>query len=466
MKTEQYHLQDTIAALATPWGESALAVIRTSGQGSIEQVDRIFKPAGNKDGLKDSGRLTAGGGFRIRRGMLIRPETEEEIDDILAAVYRAPNSYTGEDGVELFVHGSLPGIQRIMEALHSVGFRDARPGEFTLRAFVSGKVDLTRAEAVNEIVTAKSKQAQSLALHRLTGSVQRVINEAKFALTELVALVELQLDYSEDEGEAEDRPVPAERIRAVREKCLELAGTFSTGRLYQQGVRVALAGRTNAGKSSLFNLLLREDRSIVSEIHGTTRDYIESWITLQGIPVLLYDTAGLRTADNSVESEGIRRTEDVIGQADIVLYLVDACEGASAEDTGRLEELESRLPVLRVWTKTDTAPAAPPEGYLGLSTVSMDGFHALENAVVDLATRQARGDATGGAVIDSLRQKELLERAAGALEKAEQAVRDGMPLDMTAMELQDALGALGEITGEVTSADILDTIFSRFCVGK
>jgi tRNA modification GTPase len=461
VKTEGYNLRDSIAALASPWGESAVAVIRTSGEDAVRRADRVFRSAAGGT------RLSALRGFRIIRGCIVDPDTEEEIDDILAAVYRGPNSYTGEDSVELFVHGSLPGIERILEALHRSGFRDANPGEFTLRAFLNGKLDLTRAEAVNEIVTAKSKQAQSLALHRLTGSVERAVNGVKDELTGLVAAVELQLDYSEDEGEAEDRPVSLDRLRQIRKNCRELAATFAAGRLYQQGLRVALAGKTNAGKSSLFNLFLKEDRSIVSEIHGTTRDYIESWITLHGVPVLLYDTAGLRAAENPVEHEGIRRTEEVIGQSDIVLYVVDAAAGEDGEDRRRTETLEGTLPCVRIWNKTDSTDAAPPPGYLPLSTVTMEGFHDLENAVVSIAAGPGLTPSPeGGAVIDSLRQKELLQRAEQALGNAEQAAAEGMPLDMTAAELRDALRALGEITGEVTTADILDTIFSRFCVGK
>lgn len=462
MEERQYNLQDPIAALATPWGESAVAVIRTSGGGAIQKVGSL---------LADRENLEEVPAFRIVRTVIADPDDGTELDDLLLAVYRGPNSYTGEDSVELFVHGSLPGIQRILEALHRVGFRDANPGEFTLRAFVNGKLDLTRAEAVHEIVTAKTKQAQSLALHRLGGSIENAVNGIKTELTDLLGLVELQLDYSEDEGEAEDRPISWNVISGIRNQCVELAETFSTGRLYQQGVRVVLAGKTNAGKSSLFNLFLKEDRSIVSEIHGTTRDYIESWITLRGVPVKLYDTAGLRLPDNPVESEGIRRTEEVLGQADIVLYIVDATAGIDDEDRRRLAILSAERPCIRIWNKVDAVSAggaaALPEGYYPLSTVEVKGFHEIEDAIVSAAAAAVSGSVTEGTpVIDSLRQKELLDRAVTALDRAEETVRGGLPIDMTAMELHDALRALGEITGEVTSADILNSIFSRFCVGK
>jgi tRNA modification GTPase len=450
-------VEDKIAALATPWGASAVAVIRTSGQGSIEEMSRIFSPGD---------RLSAAEGHTVVRGALLDGESGGVIDDVIAAVYRGPKSYTGEDSVELFVHGSLPGIERILAVLKRRGFRPAGPGEFTLRAFLNGKLDLTKAEAVNEIVTAKSGAAHSLALHRLGGSVERRIREIKEELLRIYAEVELQLDYSEDEGEAEYREVDLDALRSLGRQCRDLARTYETGRLYQQGIRVALGGRTNAGKSSLFNLFLKEDRSIVSEIHGTTRDYIEAWISIGGIPVLLYDTAGLRAHRDPVEWEGIRRTERILENADIVLYLVDSTGGVLSEDTERLAALkEQGIPCLRLWNKVDLTDEAPPEGFMPVSVQTHEGFSAIERAVVELVPDRT-GYGSGEPVIDSLRQRDLLLRAADGLDLAGRSVEEEAPLDMIAVDLKDALDALGEITGEVTSAEILKTIFSDFCVGK
>ena len=454
MKEHEYNPEDRIAALATPWGTSAIAVIRTTGKDTIGHLDPLFR---GRRALAETP------SHSLSRGTLLSGQEGPPLDDVLAAVYRPPHSYTGEESVELFVHGSPPGIQGILEALGRAGFRQANRGEFTFRAFLNGKLDLTRAEAVHEVVTAKSGAAQSLALARLSGAVAERIDAAKGELLRLMGLIELQLDYSEDEGEAEDRPVPLEEIDRILKAIRSLSDTFTTGRIYREGIRIALAGRTNAGKSSLFNLFLREDRSIVSEIHGTTRDYIESWITLGGIPAILYDTAGMRAADHPVEAEGIRRTEQVLSGADVVLYLVDAAEGETGEDRRRLEILGARS--VRVWNKVDTVAAGPPEGYFPVSAVTGEGFKALEEEIRGRALGGTRID-TGEPVIDSMRQKRLLDSAAEALDEARGGIQAGAPLDMIAPDVHEALQSLGEITGEVTREDILDEIFSNFCVGK
>jgi tRNA modification GTPase len=454
---QSYNFEDPIAALATPWGASALAVIRTSGRGTVELLSRFFSRGEA---------LRRAEGYSVVRGTLLDGEDGEPVDDIVVAVFRAPFSYTGEESAELYIHGSLPGIQRILEILGRKGFRMANPGEFTLRAFLNGKLDLTRAEAVNEIVQAKSDQAHLLALHRLAGSIENRILELRDELLMIMGEVELQLDYSEDEGEAEEREPPLEGLRSIRMKCLSLADTYKTGRLFQEGVRVALGGRTNAGKSSLFNLFLKEDRAIVSEVHGTTRDYIEGWINLEGLPVLLYDTAGLRIAADEVESEGVRRTEQVLTAADIVLYLVDSTVGINEEDEERMRELERNgIACLKIWNKTDLSGGEVPEEYIALSVVTLQGFGDVEKAVRNRALRDLSVK-TEECVIDSLRQKELLDRAVRDLDLAGESIANDAPLDMIAVDLKDALDALGEIVGEVTSADILDAIFSNFCVGK
>ena len=285
-----------IAALATPLGQSALAVVRTSGPGCIEHLAGLFsRPAALKTAV----------GHTMVHGSLIDPAAagqsrESQVDEVLLGVFRGPKSYTGEDMVEIYCHGSIPGIDRIFALLFAAGFRQAEGGEFTLRAFLNGKLDLTRAEAVQEIVSARSRIGQSLALHRLGGAVVNRINGLKTELVRLMAMVSIQLDYPDDEIDA--ITLPPETIAAIGEGLARLAATYSIGRSYQQGVRITLAGRTNAGKSSLFNALVREERAMVSEIHGTTRDYLEAPFVILGIPVRLFDTAGLREVEEVLES--------------------------------------------------------------------------------------------------------------------------------------------------------------------
>ncbi|MFW5695862.1 MAG: tRNA uridine-5-carboxymethylaminomethyl(34) synthesis GTPase MnmE, partial [Alkalispirochaeta sp.] len=492
---------DRIAALATPYGVSALAVLRTSGPGSVEVMAALCdKP--------ESVRSSDGG--RMKRVLLVDPEADQVLDEVMLGIFRAPHSYTGEDSVEIFCHGSPPGIRRILSVLYRNGFRPAEPGEFTLRAFMAGKVDLTRAEAVHEIVQAQTATSHEMALARLGGSVEAAIEESKQALVQIMAAVTVQLDYpEEDTGEI---IIPPETISTARARLQELADTYRTGRLYQEGARVALAGRTNAGKSSLFNAFLKEDRSIVSDTHGTTRDYIESHLDLDGIPVHLYDTAGLRVTEESIEGEGIRRTRSVLDGADLVIYLVDSTEGLTEEDTAVIEANRERLVV--AWNKTDRpgslpvpdsgalggpaagapsaespggpaagAPSAESAGaespggrgelagagaggaaapalpvvVLPVSAVTLHGMDALVSHIVRELTPE-RTYREGSPVIDSLRQKNLLERAAAALGEVEAGLEAGYPVDAVSLDLQEAINALGEITGEVTSDDILDAV--------
>ena len=444
-----YDTEDLIAALATPWGESALAVIRTSGTGSIDKVASIFK--GNKD-------ITKLPGYSLAFGML--RDGEKAVDQVVLGIYRAPKSYTGEDMVEVFCHGSLPGIQAVLELLHKTGFRAAQPGEFTLRSFLNGKVDLTRAEAVNELILSKSRQAQGLALDRLSGSIFDAIDRAKHLLTDILASVEIQLDYAEDEADPA-AGFDMDKLDQAADILSRLAATYQVGKLYKEGIRIALAGRTNAGKSKLFNLFLKEDRSIVSDIKGTTRDYIESSVAVKGIPAVLIDTAGLRTSDDPVEAEGIRRSNLVIENADIILYLVDSSEGLAEED----KEFIKTHPCIPLWNKIDKTDAAAPAGFVPISAATGAGFGELEELIFARAMGSRKVD-TGEAVIDSQRQKDLIDRSLDAIGKVKIGMAADIPLDVVAVDLEEAVNALGELTGEITSADILENMFSRFCVGK
>ena len=444
-----YDTEDLIAALATPWGESALAVIRTSGTGSIEKVAAVFK--GNKD-------ITKLPGYSLAFGML--RDGDKAVDQVVLGIYRAPKSYTGEDMVEVFCHGSLPGIQAVMKLLHKAGFRDAQPGEFTMRSFLNGKVDLTKAEAVNELILSKSRQAQVLALDRLSGSIFDTIDRAKHLLADILASVEIQLDYAEDEADPA-AGFDMEKLDSAADILSRLAATYQVGRLYKEGIRIALAGRTNAGKSKLFNLFLKEDRSIVSDIKGTTRDYIESSVAVKGIPAVLIDTAGLRSSDDPVEAEGIRRSNMVIENADIILYLVDGSEGLTPEDEAFIKE----HPCVPLWNKIDKTDAAAPEGFVPISAATGAGFDGLEELIYTKAMGSRRLD-TGEAVIDSQRQKDLIDRSLDAIGKVKIGMAAQMPLDVVAVDLEEAVNALGELTGEITSSDILENMFSHFCVGK
>lgn len=448
---------DRIVALATSFGSAALAVIRTSGAGSIEAVAAM---------TDREDRIIATRGGRLRRALLVDPENDEVLDEVVLSIYRAPASYTGEDVVEISCHGSPSGIRRILAALMENGFRPADPGEFTLRAFLAGKLDLTRAEAVNEVVNAQTAAAHEMALRRLGGSVEMAIDAVKHELVSIMAAVAVQIDYPDEEtGEV---PIPRETVERARRRLREMAESYRTGRLYQEGIRIALAGRTNAGKSSLFNAFLKEERAIVSEIHGTTRDYIESRVDLRGIPASIFDTAGLRDTREEIEGEGIRRSRAVIESADVVLYVVDGVRGLDEEDRrlrGEIAGLTGGVSVT-VWNKVDHPRCGvAPADSLPVSATTLEGIAALAEWIRDAVQRE-EPVRPGAPVIDSLRQRNLLERAADSLDYVLEGLDQGMPVDAIGLDLREALDALGEITGEVTSADILDAVFGTFCLGK
>jgi tRNA modification GTPase len=461
-----FSTEDPIAALATPWGESAIATIRLSGSGCLALLDRLFRPSAGRSaaGVSNPSRSLATSPRRsLHHGVL--HDGGEPLDDVMVAVYRRGRSYTGEEAAEISCHGGMAVVQRVLATVMSAGFRQAEPGEFTLRAFLNGRIDLTRAEAVNEIIRSKTDRARALALQRLSGGIEHRINALKARLADLRTDVEVRLDYpDEDLGE---EPFGLEAIQAVEEGLEKLLATYHTGRLMQAGAAVVIAGRTNAGKSTLFNLLLREDRAIVSEHHGTTRDYIEGAIALAGIPIRLFDTAGLRASRDRLEQEGMRRTEKVIRGAHMMLFLVDATRGLEEEDRRLLGEYAELVDVLPVWNKIDAAGRknGVPEGFLPLSAETGEGLEGLHAEVVRRlsAGHELPGDQV---VIDSERQKELIEGSLAALRRCRLGAGDGLPLDLLAEDLREAVNRLGEITGEVTSEDVLRRMFSRFCVGK
>jgi len=457
-----------IVAVATPLAPAALAVIRTSGADVLNLIaSRFSRPQA----------LRLAAGHTLVHGHLTDRE-QHPIDEVLVSVFRAPRSYTGEEAAEISCHGSPAGVRRVYQELLSIGLIPAQPGEFTRRAFANGKLDLTQAEAVDEIVRAQTAAAHALAVDRLGGAVREALSRTRQRLISLMAQLSIQLDYpEEDTGEvAIDRTV----LTAALEEITSLAATFSRGRLYQEGVRVALAGRTNAGKSSLFNRLLGNDRSIVSEVHGTTRDYLEALIDLAGVPVRLFDTAGLRTTSEQVEEEGIRRSRQIIEGADLVLYVRDATCPPDAEDEARVARISRQTPVLVVDNKIDLAAgpresAGPEESApgrsgvlatLAVSATTGEGVSLLLDALREsLLSARGVGEA-GGLAIDSQRQFDALERAAQALRLTDASTAEGLPADVVAVDLQEALAAIGEITGEVATAEILDQMFGSFCVGK
>lgn len=462
-----------IAAIATALVPSALAVIRLSGADTIERLAPAFS-------RPDS--LCRAAGYRALHGSLLNADGTA-IDEVVVLVFRAPRSYTGEEAAEISCHGSPAGVRRVMSRLYELGFAPAEPGEFTRRAFLNGKLDLTRAEAVHEIVEAQTAAAHGMAVDRLRGSVRQMIREIRTPLIRVMAQISIQLDYPEEETGLVE--TDAELLSAASRRARALAGTLDRGRLFQDGAIVAFAGPTNAGKSSLFNALLRQERSIVSDVHGTTRDYVEATLNLDGVPVRLFDTAGLRETQERIEGEGIRRTREIIAGADLILFVEDAAQLSRKvpDDSITAQKrimVANKIDLLSKPEALQAATRTHPTGDPGRSTDNSSGglesrieVSATDGTGLDALTHeissrllQRVGAPDAPVVIDSERQQRLLLRCADALDHATSSLRNGMPADAVSVDLQDAADALGEITGEISSAEVLDAMFSGFCVGK
>ena len=432
-----YMTEEPIYALATPFSPSALAVIRTSGTDAISLVQKVFK-----------GRLTDRPNGTAVHGWIV-DKNREKVDDVVALVFNHGHGYTGEEAVEIMCHGSLPVIKKISTTLEEAGFRLALKGEFTYRAFLGGRMDLTEAEAVEELVSAKGERGRKDALSRLSGSIKNEADKAKDEIINILASLEVQLDYGEDDI-PEEWIFPIERVDAIINRLEKIRGTYASSRLYSQGAKVVLAGSTNAGKSSLFNALLKENRAIVSSVAGTTRDYIETECEMNGIPVRLFDTAGLRSSGDEIEKEGILRSKELMDEADLVVYVLAP---------GEVEPKEKMENAIYIHSKSDIAPG---EG-ITFSSITGEGLDKVVDAITTFLSRDKRS-VSDVPVIESERQERKLGETIDALKDAEKA-RD-CSVDIIALYFQSALSALSELTGETTSDDILEVLFSSFCLGK
>lgn len=454
-----YTLDDEIAAIATALAPAALGIVRTSGARSIELISRFFS---RPNALLQSQGHTLVYGWIHDEGI--------KIDEVVLCVYRAPKSNTGENAVEIICHGGPGVVKAIYRLCIKNGFRAAERGEFTFRSFIHGKADLTRAEAVREIIDSKTNTAQQKAAGRLSGTVFREIETIKTDLMTALAALEVGIEYPEDEETIADSFDEA-LLKKPLSVLQQLAASWQAEKIYQAGVRLVLAGKTNAGKSSLFNALLKEDRAIVSDIHGTTRDWLEAELDFKGIPVHIFDTAGLRATENTIEAIGVQRSVELASAADIVLYLIDGTKPPAKEDSAFIER--NTVPLIIVQTKADKGQTEPLPAALQrypavrLSSKTGVGIDVLIDAVVALVTADtALPMQDAGISLGTERQKEAVTAALEAVRHALEAGRSGYPLDAVIQDVEEAVHALGSVTGEVRSDDILDKIFSGFCVGK
>ena len=454
-----YTLDDEIAAIATALAPAALGIVRTSGARSIELISRFCS---RPNALLQAQGHTLVYGWIHDEGV--------KLDEVILCVYRAPKSNTGENAVEILCHGGPGIVKAIYRLCIKYGFRAAERGEFTFRSFIHGKADLTRAEAVREIIDSKTNTAQQKAAGRLSGTVFREIETIKTDLMAALAALEVGIEYPEDEetiADSFDEALLKKPLSALQ----QLAASWQTEKIYQAGVRLVLAGKTNAGKSSLFNALLKEDRAIVSDIHGTTRDWLEAELDFKGIPAHIFDTAGLRATEDTIEAIGVQRSVELASAADIVLYLIDGTKPPTEEDSAFIER--NTAPLIIVQTKADKGQPEPLPAALqrypavSLSSKTGAGLDVLIDTVVGLVTADtALPMQDAGVSLGTERQKEAVTAALEAARHALEAARSGYPLDAVIQDVEEAVHALGSVTGEVRSDDILDKIFSGFCVGK
>ena len=457
-------LADTIAAIATPLGEGGLAVIRLSGSAALSVADKSFRPVG-KSSRKPSEAPT----HTLHYGKVVCDG--RDVDEVMLAVLRAPRTFTREDVVEVTCHGGLLAAKLVLDAVLANGARLAQPGEFTKRAFLNGRLDLVQAEAVADLIHARTELALTAANEQLAGRLSQRINLLRDQMVATLAHVEAHIDFPDEDIAPNTKEKLISRLASGLAFMDELLRTADEGQILRRGVRAAIIGRPNAGKSSLLNPLLGHDRAIVSHIAGTTRDTIEETANIRGIPVVFVDTAGLREAGDVIEQEGIRRTRAMVARAELVLHILDASEPLAEEDEKFLEEFVGKKRIL-VRNKTDLpaklvlpAVVAGNNPIASVSCATGDGLEALKDAIKGIFWAGEIKAEMLQAMINS-RHQDALRRARAATENVIGALRDGLTLELAALDLRIAVNAVGEIVGKTTTEDLLDSIFSQFCLGK
>ena len=488
MNASQYTPEESISSIATALAPAALGIVRTSGKDCIQLLSKVFSRP--KALLQAPGNTLVYGWIK---------DGDSRIDEVMLAVYKAPKSFTGEDMVEIFCHGGPAVVTAIQNLMLKSGFRAANRGEYTFRAFINGKTDLTKAEAVKEIIDSHTDASRSHAVGRLAGSLFEEIDSIKKLIIDTLAAIEVEIEYPEDEETIADSFDKTD-LETAQKRLKSLVDSWKSEKLYQDGARVVLAGRTNAGKSSLFNAILKEERAIVSDIEGTTRDWLESWASINGIPVRLFDTAGLRQTDDVIEARGVELTKNLATDADVVLYLIDSSVGPNDDDKTFIQNCTE--PLIVVYNKADKnqgggslarnfeqtlslrvplAPKSSPENLAPVFSATPAESSSQSSVYISAKTGSGLKDLfaqitkilTAGlstereqAGLGSARQKAAVQEALECVEHALESAQDNYTLDAVVQDLEDNLDALGEVTGDVTPDDVLGRIFANFCVGK
>lgn len=459
---------DTIAAISTPLGEGGIGIVRLSGKHAVAIASTIFtSPRGKSPHELES--------FRLTYGHIIDPSSGEKIDEVLLSVMRAPHSYTREDVVEINCHGGMIALRRVLELALTCGARLAEPGEFTKRAFLNGRIDLSQAEAVIDLIRAKTDASRKIALGQLQGKLSEAITSLRDRIADVCVKIEAYIDFPEEEIEMDTREELTRTLSDIRRNMEHLSETYEEGRFFRDGLSTVIVGKPNVGKSSLLNALLQQDRAIVTEIPGTTRDVIEEYVNMKGLPLRIMDTAGIREGKDLAEREGVKRSLRSIHHADLVIALFDGSAPLEESDRDVLEKVRDKQCIF-VLNKADlpraidrqtfsSMIAQPAPLVLEISALRGDGLAELKDAIFHACIRNWR-EARDGVVVTNLRHKNAIHAAAVSIQHAIESINEDRPIEITALELRDALDRLGEIVGAVTTEDILQRIFSEFCIGK
>jgi tRNA modification GTPase len=459
-----YSLDDTIAAISTPIGQGGIGIVKISGPEALAILQEIFVPSEKAPRSTEPWQPVS---HHLHHGHIVDPESREVVDEVLASCMKAPLTYTRQDVVEINCHGGIVALRRVLELALRHGARLAGPGEMTLRAFLLGRIDLAQAEAVLDVVRAKTEAGLRAAAEQLDGHLSREIREVRAQLLDVLAYLEATIDFTEDEIPERDVHGPLQLAASRLNALLDAA---AQGMIYRQGIRAAIVGRPNVGKSSLLNSLLRTSRAIVTPIPGTTRDTLEETINLEGIPLTLVDTAGISESDDLIEQLGVERSRQALTRADLALLVVDVSEPLQDSDL-QILSLIAKKPAILVLNKIDLpAVAAVDDLLLGvtrarISALTEEGLPDLEKAIVQVVF-SGQVMASDTPLVSNPRHKAALQRALQHVEAAQEAQEQAMPADFVAIDLTAAVNVLGEITGETATDDLLQIIFSEFCVGK
>jgi len=452
---------DTIAAISTPYGTGGIGIIRVSGNEAFEIIQKIFK------GKKSFSEYKS---HTINYGKIIDPATGEVLDEALVSKMKAPNTFTREDVVEINCHGGMVPIKKVLELIVREGARIAEPGEFTKRAFLNGRIDLSQAEAVIDLINSKTSEGSRAAIEQLEGKLSVKLKEARSMLIELIAHIEVTVDYPEHDIEEITGEKVYTELKKVREKLVNIIKGYEKGRIIREGINVVIAGRPNVGKSSLLNELSGKNKAIVTDIPGTTRDIIEEYININGIPVRITDTAGIRETEDVVEKIGVERTEKAIDSADLVIMMIDAVEGINEEDINILSRINEKKHIVLVnkidlLDKEREFPELEGKNVIKTSVKEDIGVDKLEEEITRLFIS---GDirTNDEVLVTNVRHKNLIDKAINSIDEACNAYESRMPLDLITIDIKNAAEYLGQITGESVSEDVINEIFSRFCLGK